>query len=71
MDGNIQTHELDEGLVIAEAKQCGKIVGVVFGRVDGREFALTKNIAVDPSRNIGKLGNPTISSSESEGGVDQ
>ena len=71
MDGNIQTHEFDKGLVIAEAKQRGKIVRIVFGRVNGREFALAKDVAVDPSRNIGELGDPIVSSSESKGGGDQ
>ena len=58
MDGDIQTHEFNKGLVVAKAEQRGKIVGVVFGRVDGRELAFTKDVGVNPSSNIWELGNP-------------
>jgi len=61
VDGDIQAHEVNEGLVIAKAKQRGKIVGVIFGRVDGRELSLTKDVAVDSSRNIGEFGDPRSS----------
>lgn len=60
MDSDIQAHEFNKGLVIAKAKQSGKIVGVVFGWVNGRELPLTKDVAVNPSRNIGEFGNPRI-----------
>lgn len=66
MDGDVQAHEFDKGLVIAKAKQGGKIVGVVFGWVNGRELAFTKNVAINPSRNIGEFGNPRILSASKE-----
>lgn len=43
-------------------------MGVVFSRVDGRELSLTKNVAVNPSRNVGELGNPIISSASGDDG---
>lgn len=58
MNGDIQAHEVNKGLVIAKAKQGGEIVGVIFGGVDCREFSLTKDVAVNSSRNIGELGDP-------------
>ena len=60
MDGDIQAHEVNEGLIITEAKQRCKIVGVIFGRVDGRELSLTEDVTVDSSCDIGELGDPKV-----------
>jgi len=68
MDGDIQAHEFNEGLVVAKAKQCGQIVGVILGRVDGRELPLTKDVAINPPRDTRELGNPrrSVSASRSD-----
>ena len=61
MDGDIQAHEVNEGLVIAKAKQGGKIVGVIFSGVDSGELSLAKDVAVNSSCNIWELSDPRIS----------
>jgi len=71
MDGDIQAHEFNEGFVIAKAKQCGQIVGVIFGRVDGGELSLTKDIAINSPRNTRELGDPRRSVSAGRGGEEQ
>jgi len=58
VDSDIQAHRLNEGLVIAKAKQRGKIMGVVFGRIDGRKLALTKDVTVNPSCILGSFAIP-------------
>ena len=58
MNGDIQAHEVNKGLVIAKSKQRGEIVGIIFSRVDCGEFSLTKDVAVNSTRNIGELGDP-------------
>ena len=63
MDSDVQAHEINEGLVITKAKQRGKIVGVIFSRVDCGKLSLTKDVAVNSSRNVGELGDPRRSSS--------
>jgi len=69
VDGDIQAHEFNEGLIIAKAKQRGEIVGVIFGGVNCRELSLSKNVAVDSPCDIGEFGDPkrSLSISRSEG----
>lgn len=59
MDSDIQAHEVNEGLVVAKAKQGRKIMGVIFGRVNGRELSLTEDIAVNSPCDVGELGDPS------------
>jgi hypothetical protein len=60
MDGDIQAHEINEGIVVTKAKQRSKVVGVVFRRVDGRELPLAKDVTIDSSRNIGELSDAGV-----------
>ena len=56
MNGNVKTEKLHKGLVFAKAKKVGKIVRIIFVRVDSGELAVTENIAIDSSGDVGKLG---------------
>lgn len=60
MDGDVETKKLHEGLICTEAEKRGKVMGIIFMRVDSRELAITKNIAINSSRNVRKLGNAEI-----------
>jgi hypothetical protein len=64
VNSDIQAHKFNEGLVITKAKERGKIVGIIFGWINGREFSFTKDIAVDSSRDVGEFRDPRRSSSE-------
>ena len=57
MDGDVETHELNERLVVAEAKEGREVVRVVLVGVDRGELALPVNVAVDATSDVGKLGN--------------
>lgn len=56
MNGNVKTEKLHKGLVFTKAKKVGKIVRIIFVRVDSGELAVTKNIAIDSSGDVGKFG---------------
>lgn len=58
VDGDVETEELNEGRVLAEAEESGQVGGVVLVKVDGGELALSVDIAVDAAGNVGELGNP-------------
>lgn len=62
MDGDVKTHQLDERLVLAKPKKVGQVVRVIFGRINGRELALSVQVAVDATSNVGKLGDPVLNS---------
>ena len=57
MDGDVETHQLDEAGLVAEAKEVGQVPGVVLGGVDGRELATTVGVAVDATGNVRQLRN--------------
>lgn len=57
MDGDIQSHQFNERLVITEAKECGEIVRVILASIDGRKFALAEHIAINTSSNVREFGN--------------
>lgn len=57
MDGDVESQKLGESLVITETEECGQIVRVVLRRIDGREFALAKDIPVYAAGYVGKFGN--------------
>lgn len=66
MDSNIEPKKLYESLIFTEAEECGKVMRVIFMRVDGRELAITEDIAINPTRDIWKLGNPETKSEDGE-----
>jgi hypothetical protein len=57
VDSDVQTHQLDELLVVAETEEGGKVGRVVLGLIDGGNLAVTVNVAEDSSGNVGQLGN--------------
>ena len=58
VDGDVETHELNEGLVVTEAEEGGQVGGVVLVEVNGGDLALAKDIAVDATGNVRELGDP-------------
>lgn len=60
MYGDVEAHELDECLIIPEAKECGQVGGVVLRGVDGGKFTLAINVAVNATGNVRQLGNPRV-----------
>ena len=56
MDRQIQSHEFDELFVFAVAHEMREIVAVVFILVDGGEFAIFVDVAVDTCGDGGKFG---------------
>ena len=59
VDGDVETEKLDELFLYSETKNVGQVPGVVLGGIDSGDFALTINVAVDTTSNVGELGNPT------------
>lgn len=57
VDGDVETKELDESLVVTEAEKGCEVSRVVFAVVDGREFSITKYVAVYAACNVGEFGN--------------
>ena len=66
VDGDVETEELNEGLVLAETKEGGEVPRVVLVGVDGRELTLAVDVLVDATSNVGKLGNPATRLSDDE-----
>lgn len=64
MDGEVETHQVNEGIVLAEAEKVGQVVGVILGGVNGRELALAVKVVVDSASDARKLGNTRIDSHE-------
>lgn len=57
VDGEVQTHELNEVLVVAEAQLVGQVEGVVLVLLDRGDLAVLEDVAVDLGGNGGQLGN--------------
>lgn len=57
VDGQVETHQLNEVVVVAEAKLVGQVEGVVLVLLDGGNLAVLEHIAVDLGRNGGQLSN--------------
>ena len=57
VDGNVQSHQLDELLVVAKAEQGSEVGRVVLVGVNGRELAVAVDVSEDSSGNVGELGN--------------
>jgi hypothetical protein len=55
VDGDVETHEFDEGGVFAEAEEGGQVGRVVLGGIDGGKLAGAKDVAVDAAGNVGQL----------------
>jgi len=57
VDGDVQSHELNELLVVAETEKGGQVGGVVLVLVDLRELSVAVDVSEDSAGNVGKLGN--------------
>lgn len=58
MDGDVKTEELDKVALFSKAKNVCQVPGVILGSVDGGNLALTVDVAVNTTGNVGELGNP-------------
>lgn len=58
MDDDVETEQLDEGLVVTETKDVRKIPGVVLRGINGRRLAFAIHILVDATRDVREFGNP-------------
>ena len=57
VDGQVETHELNEGGVVAEAKLVGEVEGIVLVRLRRHDLAALEDVLVDAGGNGGELGN--------------
>lgn len=57
VDGDVQSHQLDKLLVVAETEQGSQVGRVVLVGVNGGHLAVTVDISEDSSGNVGELGN--------------
>lgn len=57
VDGDVQSHELNELLVVAETEKGGQVGGVVLVLVDLRELSVAVDVSEDSAGNVGELGN--------------
>jgi hypothetical protein len=56
VDGQVQTHQLNEVLVAGEAELVGQVVGVILVLLDRGDLAIFEDVAVDAGSNGGQLG---------------
>jgi hypothetical protein len=57
VDGDVETEELGECLVVTEAKKSRQIGRVVLVGIDGRKLAFAEDITVNSTGNVGQFGN--------------
>lgn len=57
VDGEVQTHKLDEVWVVAKAELVGKVVGIVLVLLGGDNLAALEDVLVDTGGDGGELGN--------------
>lgn len=57
VDGEVETEELNEVLVVAEAELVGEVEGVVLVLLDSSDLAALEDVLVDAGSNGGELGN--------------
>jgi len=56
VDGQVQTHQLNEVVVAGEAKLVGQVEGVILVLLDGSDLAVLEDVTVDLSGDGGQLG---------------
>lgn len=56
VDSDVQTHQLDESLVLSESEEVGQVVRVILGSVDGGQLARAVQVAVDSASDVRELG---------------
>ena len=57
VNGNVQPHQLDKLLIVAETEQSRQVGRVVLVLVDRRELAVAVHVTEDATGNVGELGN--------------
>lgn len=57
VNGQVETHQLNEITVVAEAELVGQVEGIVLVLLSRSDLAILENIAIDLRGNSGKLGN--------------
>jgi hypothetical protein len=57
VDSDVETEELDKGLVVTEAEEGCEVGGVVLAVIDGRELSVSEHVAVYATCDIRELGN--------------
>lgn len=65
VNGQVQTHELDEVLVLSEAKLVGEVEGIVLVFLDWCHLSVLENVLVDTGSDGRELGNDVHSILES------
>lgn len=56
VDGQVETEQLNEVGVVAEAELIGEVEGVILVFLDGRNLAALEDVLVDARSNVGQLG---------------
>jgi hypothetical protein len=57
VDSDVQSHQLDKLLVVAETEQSSQVGRVVLVLVNGGELAVTVDVSEDTTSDVGELGN--------------
>jgi len=57
VDGQVETHELNEVGVVGEAKLVGKVEGVILVLLDGSDLSALEDVLVDARSDVGELSN--------------
>lgn len=57
VDGQVESHELNEVLVLGETELVGQVPRVVLVLLGGGDLAVLEDVAVDARSDVGKLGN--------------
>jgi len=53
VNSNIKAEKLNKAFTVSKPKEVCKIPGIILGGINGREFALAENVAVNAASNIG------------------
>ena len=57
VNGDIQPHQFDKLLIITVTKESSEVGRVILVLINGRDFAITKDVLEDPSGDTGEFGN--------------
>ncbi|KAI6756511.1 hypothetical protein HG530_011109, partial [Fusarium avenaceum] len=57
VDGQVETHKLDEVGVVSEAKLVGEVEGVILVLLDGSDLSALEDVLVDARSDVGELSN--------------
>ena len=57
VDGDVESHQVDELLIVTVTEQSGKVGRVILVGVNGWEFTVSVDVSEDSSGNVGEFGN--------------